>query len=477
MSNRPVFYSIGDDASVLVASQIRGIRNAQPARLDVAGLASFLVPQLCDPTGTCWHGIHRLPPGHLLTWWDGQIDIQQVSQIDELDYDDASTQELVREFRSRFTRAVTRCSEPPDAILLSGGIDSSALTCAYAAILGIGSGRGYSLTYDHKLGPCDERRFVDDVEHTTGISVHRMAANRLLPLIASFPEGDEPEPWPYASRNWTLLQTIAADAGRSPTTVIAGEGGDELLLGQVFSVAARLARGDTAGGTRELVTFPEPANTDKIVKSLIAGAYDGPGARMVRSVGDTPSWLTTTFLADTDVLVRLANGYPRLGPATHMVSTYSRELMREMGAAGRVQCGGWCEDMGRRLGLKIVYPFLDPDLTALAWSLPPQLLRDQGREKVILREALADLLPSSVYERVDKAEALALLHSGLSEAIQSVRTIAYSGPLADLGIINPGRLLVAIDRYLAGNHSLAPALWATASVDGWLQHQSEAEQK
>ncbi len=477
MSNRPLFYSIGDDASLLVASQIRGIRNAAPTGLDIAGLAPFLVPQLCDPTGTCWQGIHRLPPGHLLTWWDGQVDVRQVSQIDALGYDGACAQELVREFRNRFMRAVARCSEPPDALLLSGGIDSSALTCAYTSIFGTESGCGYSLTYDQQLSPCDERRFVDDVEHTTGISVHRLAGNRLLPLIASFPEGDEPEPWPYASRNWAMLQKIAIDAGQAPTTVFAGEGGDELLLGQVFSVAARCARGDIAGGDRELATFPEPASAEKIVKGLLTGAYDNLGARMARAVGDIPSWLGTNFLADANVLELLAEGYPRLGPAAHMVSAYSRGLMREMGAAGRVQCGGWYEDMGRRLGLKIAYPFLDPDLAAFTWSLPPQLIRDQGREKVILREALADLLPTSVYERTDKAEALALLHDGLSGAIESIRMIACDGPLVDLGIIHPGRLHAAIDRYLAGDHSLAPALWATTSVDGWLRHQNQAEQR
>jgi hypothetical protein len=42
--------------------------------------------------------------------------------------------------------------------------------------------------------------------------VHRLVGNRLLPLIAGFPEGGEPKPWPYASRNWALLQNIAADA-------------------------------------------------------------------------------------------------------------------------------------------------------------------------------------------------------------------------------------------------------------------------
>lgn len=38
---------------------------------------------------------------------------------------------LVREFHERFLVALGRCTGPRDALLLSGGIDSSALTCAY----------------------------------------------------------------------------------------------------------------------------------------------------------------------------------------------------------------------------------------------------------------------------------------------------------------------------------------------------------
>ena len=46
--------------------------------------------------------------------------------------------------------------------------------------------------------------------------------------------------------------------------------------------------------------------------------------------------------------------------------------------------------------------------------------------------------------------------------------------LADQGMINPGGLLSSVDRYLAGDLSLAPALWATAAVDQWLTTRSPA---
>ncbi|KWX06045.1 hypothetical protein TH66_00120 [Carbonactinospora thermoautotrophica] len=475
MSSRPLFYAIGADRSLLVASQIRGIRAARSTEVSVPGLAPFLVPQLCDPTGTAWSGVRRLPPGHALILLDGALETRQVAQIDPLDAGSAARDELVAEFRRRLLRSIERCSDPPDGVLLSGGIDSSSLACAYAAVRN-GASRAYALTYDQELAPCDERRFVDDVERATGMSVSRLPGNRLLPLVAGFPEGDEPEPWAYAARNWGLLRHIADDPVQATATALAGEGGDELLLGQVFSVADRFARGDGRGATREIRTFPDPEGTDRVAQGLLRGDYDRMGARVMRALGEIPPWLTRSYVAEAGIVDRLAAGYPQLGAPGHMAVNYSRGLLAEMGAAGRVQCGGWWEDMGRKVGIKITYPFLDPDLAALVWALPPELLRNDGVEKVVLREALSDLLPVSVAQRRDKAEALALMHAGLGRAIEKIRAVAHDGPLADHRVIDPEKLLSAIDRYQAGDHSLAPALWATVAVDRWLKYQSgEAE--
>jgi hypothetical protein len=119
--------------------------------------------------------------------------------------------------------------------------------------------------------------------------------------------------------------------------------------------------------------------------------------------------------------------------------------------------------------VRIAYPFLDADLAALTWALPPELLRDGGLEKVVLRESLAGLLPASVAARRDKAEALALLHAGLGERADSLRAIAHGGPLVEQAVIQPGKLLRGIEQYLAGRRELGPALWATSAVDRWLR--------
>lgn len=471
LSPRPLFYADDQDGVLLAATQARGVLAARPSPVSISGLAPFLVPQMCDPASSAWEGVHRLPPGHLLLSWDGVTEVRPVARVEAEQADGADHGELVAGFRQRLLQAVARCSGRPDAILLSGGIDSSSLACAYSLVQG-SDVRAFALTYDARLAPCDERRYVDDVEAATGMPVSRLAGNRLLPLVAGYPEADEPEPWAYAARNWAMLRHIAASPGEPVATVIAGEGGDELLLGQVFAVADRYAAGDPVGARREIGTFPDPGRVSRVIDGLLSGAYDRAPDRMRRALGDVPPWLSSGFVADTGMVDRLARSYPRLGEPGQMAVRYSRALINEAGAAGRVQCGGWWEDAGRKAGVKLTYPFLDPDLAAFTWALPPRMLRDQGLEKAVLREALGDVLPDSVARRRDKAEALALMHAGLRERADVLRSVAQGGPLADYRVIRSDRLLASIDDYLNGRHELGPALWATAATDRWLTGQS-----
>jgi asparagine synthetase B (glutamine-hydrolysing) len=474
LASLPLFYA-ADGEHLYVSSRVRAVRAVRNTEIDLAGLGAFLVPSLCDVQGSAWREVRRLPPGWLLTFADGHADARPVAVIGALDVSGASRAELAEEFRERFVTAVRRASAPPDGVLLSGGIDSSALAGAYIRARDPAGGRAYSLTYDDTLAACDERRYVDEVEAVTGLTVRRLPGGPYLPLLAGFPGGDEPEPWPYAARNWALLRHAAADGEHRPVTLLAGEGGDELLLGQIFTVADRIAGGDDAGAARELATFPDPVAAGRIVRGLLAESYDRSAARLARALGDVPAWLSDRYVRDSGLVGRLAAGYPTLGVPGQIAARYSRALAGEMGAAGRVQCGGWSRHMGDRLGLHIAYPFFDPDLAELVWGLPPACLRDQGLEKAILRDALADLLPASVRRRTDKAAALAMLHAGLRSAPEAIRKIGARGPLVDLGVVDPARLVTAVDRYLAGNLALAPALWATFAVNTWLTEQTEDE--
>ncbi|WP_280318021.1 asparagine synthase-related protein [Nocardia wallacei] len=306
----------------------------------------------------------------------------------------------------------------------------------------------------------------------TGIDVVRVPADGLLPLCAPHPLGDEPEAWTYAARNWAMLRRIAGDA-RPAGSVFAGEGGDELLLGQVFAVADREALGDTVGAEAEIGTFPNPAGASAVVRSLLDGAYEQRGTRVQRAVRDIPPWLTAEYQERCGLVDRLADSYPRLTEPGRFTEAYSRALIGEAGAAGRVHCGGWWEDTARRAGVAVTYPFLDPDLAAWTWALPPELFRDRGFEKVVLREALPEL-PALVAARRDKADARVLMRAGLTRAADTIRAVAESGPLVDSDVIDPAKLRTAVEDYVAGRAPAhGSALWATVAVDTWLAHEGE----
>jgi asparagine synthetase B (glutamine-hydrolysing) len=475
MSARPLFYFAGH-GSVLVASQIRGLRAANSGiAVDAAGLAPFLVPSMCDPAGSAWAGVRRLPPGHALIVRDGAASVHRTARIDAEQVAGLARGELVAEFRARLLTAMQRCSSPTDAVLLSGGIDSASLAAAAVAGGLHRRPRAFALTYStDELAACDERRFVDAVERATGIPVDRLAADTLLPLAAEYPFGDEPEAWTYAGRNWAMLRRIASDP--APVgSVVAGEGGDELLLGQVFTVADRRVNGDADGALAELATFPDPAGAARVVDGLIAGDYERRGTRVMRALGDIPPWLSQSYISSSGLVDRLADGYPTLSEPGQFTTAYSRALIGEAGAAGRVHCGGWWEDTARRAGLRVTYPFLDPDLAALTWALPPEMLREHGIEKVVLRDALAAELPALVAARRDKADARVLMHAGLTRAASSIRAVAAGGPLVDRAVIDGDKLRAALDEYLAGHLDHGPALWATVAVNSWLEHVGESE--
>lgn len=350
---------------------------------------------------------------------------------------------------------------------MSGGIDSSALASGYS-ILRPGMGRGYGIIYGPDLAGADERSYLDDIEQSTRINVHRIDGARYLPFEVPYPLQDEPEPWAYSARNWATLNRITDDYPNG-ATVIAGEGGDELLLGQIFAIADQMHRGEKGSAERDLATMPDPAAAWRVLEHLLTGGYTSAGTRAMQALDDIAPWLSATYLEQHNVVARMAAVYPRIGTPGKMASVYSQHLYGETGAAGRVQCGGWHEDMGRRLGHRIVYPFFDPDLVAFVWGLPPHLIRSDGVEKVILRRAFPEL-PQSIAQRPDKADALTLLHAGLAKSRPTINALTNSSPLIDLGIVDPAAMRRGIDRYYGGDLRLGPSLWASYAVNDWLIH-------
>ena len=187
---RPFYYNYQAEGKFVFASEIKGII-AHPEvtqRLNETRVADYLANLFDDKAITFYEGILRLLPAHTLTVSQSGIKIQEYWSLDpnrELNL--GSDEEYAEVFREIFTEAV-RCrlrSAFPIGSTLSGGLDSSSITCVARQILGEQEKlplHTFSYIYDG-LPECDEREYIESVVQQGDLTPHYMQGDKISPFL------------------------------------------------------------------------------------------------------------------------------------------------------------------------------------------------------------------------------------------------------------------------------------------------------
>lgn len=169
-------------------------------RVNEVRIADYLYPMLEDRSITAYEGIFRLPPAQTMRVnARGEIDRQTYWSLDvkeELQF--SSDEEYAKAFRDIFTEAV-RCrlrSAFPVGSHLSGGLDSSSVTCVARNLLQPQGAKlhSFSNVFD-TVTECDERLFIEPVVAQGGLIPHYLHPDRTGPLSQwhdIFPADEEP---------------------------------------------------------------------------------------------------------------------------------------------------------------------------------------------------------------------------------------------------------------------------------------------
>ncbi|MGB7415742.1 MAG: lasso peptide isopeptide bond-forming cyclase [Thermosynechococcaceae cyanobacterium] len=197
---KPFYYYTGDALALggsgtadrsrtfVFASEIKAILGclSEPCPINESRIAEFVRAEICDRTGTIYQGIHRLLPGHWLSvtpqglqtgpYWELQPQ-PELSLASDQDYADA--------FLMHFTEAV-RCRLRSTTAIgshLSGGLDSSAVTCVARQLL---QGHPEPLqTFSNvfeAVPECDEREYINPVLEQGDVTPHFIHPDRVGPL-------------------------------------------------------------------------------------------------------------------------------------------------------------------------------------------------------------------------------------------------------------------------------------------------------
>jgi len=416
---------------------------------------AFLLSAEPDPEWSYFEGISRLPEGCLLVAGErGRTRVRRYWDWRAVPVAKRGREEAAHELGRRLGRAVERrlAGQGDTGVLLSGGLDSSAVAAAAADRLAERGRTLHAFIWTSARGDAlDETpmsRLV--VASRSSVLAHSVPADALWPL-SRFPEtfSDPGDPDTNAYPD-LLLSTLEAARRAGCGVVMNGIGGDPVVGGLTPELdllrrgrMVTLARRWRGGGWR----------LSPVLHKLRAGMAPG-----------TPEWLTGRACR----LAQEAGIEPASIPWAALASARGwrrRALAAPMNAAALERF----DRLGRRTGVGIAAPWHDAGIAELVLSLPGRALSPGPIQKLLLRQAMRGCLPAEVVEApTDKSARSSLMRRGLLEEGRPAVERLLSGPaLADLGLVEPAAALAAYRRH-ANVGRILPGLWPLVAVEAWL---------
>ncbi len=485
MAVRPLYYAVRADLFVCASEprQVLASGIVAPAPNE-AMIGEYLADRITCTDETIYRGVLRLPAAHSLTVGAGGLARSRYWTLevgDERRYE--SDGEYADEFRALFREAVRcrlRSDRPAVAAFLSGGLDSSAvvgMAHLVADETGVPPPETFSLVFDGDAR-CDETSYIRDV-----LAMWRAPSHLLAP---DAPDGrrcrrhiarrGEPMASPFEQIAGSLRARMQQRGAR---VVLTGCGGDHAFAGSLFHYADLLRQGRIAAAARQMrddASLEDFGWTPQ--QAIAAGVLPllprpfkrliGPAARRLGWPGRVPAWIGAPLAARTDLEARLHPPAPSRWPAS-----FSRAAVADGFTSPALHAPlEETERVAAEFELEERHPFLDRRIVEFAVALPESQRWRRDQTKVILRNALAPLLPASVRTRQDKADFSAQAFRVL-EALGG-RRLMDDLRIARLGWVEQRRVSSLYRdmrrRFHGGDQRYADRLfpmWAIAGVEWW----------
>jgi asparagine synthase (glutamine-hydrolysing)/amidotransferase len=390
MGVKPLFY-MQTPHGVLFGSEPKAIlaNPMAPRRTDADGLCEIF-DMVKTPEETVYVGMREVRPGHLVRVNETGLVTQRYWALEARPHEDnladtiAHTRELLEDIAYRQLIA-----DVPLCTLLSGGLDSSAVTALAAKILGRGQVRSFSVDFTHAedsfradavRGSVDAPFAKELAEFVSSRHTEILldSANLVDPAVRTAVLAATDRPPAYWGDMWPSLYLLFRAIRMTSTVALSGESADELFGGYRWFHNPNAIKADTfpwltSGSSRY---FGGLGLLDKgLVQKLDLPEYRR--RRYAEAVAEIPE-----LPGEPDVDRRMREiTYLNL---TRFVQTL---LDRK-------------DLMSMAVGLEVRVPFCDHRLIEYVFNVPWHMKTFDGREKSLLRAATEDLLPTSILERV-----------------------------------------------------------------------------
>jgi len=404
------------------ASEVKAIFAAEPGiarAFDPIGLAQTFTFWSIVPPQSVFQGVSELPPGHLRVYQDGRVRARAYWQphfpAAREEQFCGSLEEAAAEVRRALEAATTlrMRADVPVASYLSGGLDSS-----FVAALGQQAAGGRLQTFSLRFEDAefDETGFQRIAARHTASEHHEVLVTR-RDIAEAFPAVVRHAERPIlrtAPAPLFLLSRLVRRHGIK--VVLTGEGADEIFAGYDLFREGKIRRfwarqPGSARRPRLLARLYPYLARSPVAQQAMAEHFFGRDLASHREPGfaHATRWQSTAALQRlfcTDVQTGIAEHDPVAELLADLPAEFPRwsSLAQDEYLEARTLLAGYLlSSQGDRMlmahSVEGRFPFLDPQVMALAASLPPSYQLRGLEEKHVLKRAACALLPPEIVAR------------------------------------------------------------------------------
>ena len=461
------------DGVFACASEIKTLVRALGLRceVNVRAVATYLHAQQQDTSAeTFFEGVVKLAPGHYAEL-DGAsgTPVPRLVRYWTLDgaSEPVSERAVIEETRALLTDAarLRLRSDVPVGLLLSGGLDSSAIAALVSERLGPDSDLTFISAVSDDRGT-DESPFIHTVARHLARPVTEVRLDfpqaHILPLIARVTEQCDEPIGTFSCVAQNLLMQRARERG--VTVLLSGQGADEVFCGYrkyaAFQLQSLARSGRWLAAARLLAAF--------VRERTVLNQFNMAEARRY-----LPQWLVPRL---PDVAGPALQGQPLLCPPLGSRGDLRDRQRADLESLSIPALTHWEDRNSMAWSCEVRNPFLDYRLVRFGVNLPMSLKIRAGWTKYVLRRALAASLPASIVWRRDKrgfsTPEARMLRNELRTAVEEL--LAPSAEMVRRGLVNPRAARARFTAFLEGAAALGQPvgsrdIFQLLSLELWLR--------
>jgi asparagine synthase (glutamine-hydrolysing) len=479
LGKKPLVYASLPEGLVF-ASEL-GALLTDPAvgrEMDLKALDAYLRCQAIPSPRTIYKAVRKLPPGHALLWEKGAARLERYWSLRFGPKTVSPAPEIRQRIRDLLDESVRLrlVSDVPLGVLLSGGIDSTAVAAVMARHLGRPVQTfsvGFEETGYNELAQARQMAARIGAEHHE--AVVKLEVSELLPRLARH-YGE-----PFADKSAVPTYYVTKMAGQALKVALSGDGGDEAFAGYPRYLPAKI---QGLLGWRPVCGrgLAEPILRRAV--SLESGPLCGRLSRR---------WLEAMAPPAKSVL------FPEFFPGYRLAGLYRAEVRQAVGRAWEEEIlARWrglpaeLDDLDAALhldyglylpetlltkmdiasmanSLEVRSPFLDHVLLEYAATIPGGLKVAGGVGKAVLRDALGDLLPPEILHGPKRGFS-APVKAWLRGPLRSYAAEMLLGKPRGLPeFFRPEGVRALWEAHQAGRENHAMRLWALLVFEVWFR--------